>query len=75
MPATKTAALTHRDVIEDALGTLATWLPGYDDRDPQHRIRLIEERDRSLVLTYEPRDGEPRKFILGVSLVEVKDGT
>jgi hypothetical protein len=57
----KAPNLSTADVLEDVLGALAGWLPGYDDRSPQSRITLVsEDAAGAQVYRYEAASGTLR---------------
>lgn len=79
------ADLTTDAVRDDALGTLATWLPGYTDPDAsgrQWKIRLLDGTDdESMIVEYSrpftsrPRSSfesepEPRTFRIKITATE-----
>lgn len=62
-------------VRDDALGTVAEWLPGYTfpDHGPQSRIRLVGEGEDHVTVSYETPacGGDVKLFRVKVQVEEV----
>jgi len=68
--------VTPENITDDALSTLAEWLPGYTfpNSGPQSRIRMTGGDDDSITVEYETpaNGGDTATFRIRVEVTEVQ---